>query len=71
MVQGAVVLHQEFFNNCVESIPIFSNGGLEKELFMFNHIIVMFGVPREIITYHGTHFQNFMMVELAVKLGLN
>jgi transposase InsO family protein len=36
---------------------------------MFNQIIARFGIPREIVTDHGSHFQNKMMKELALKLG--
>ena len=37
--------------------------------FMFNEIITQFGIPKELITDHGMHFQNKMMEELASKLG--
>jgi transposase InsO family protein len=36
---------------------------------VFNQIIAQFGIPSEIVTDHGSHFQNEMMVEIASKLG--
>ena len=37
--------------------------------FLFNQIITWFGIPKELVTNHGRHFQNQMMEELALKLG--
>ncbi|MCY6488149.1 integrase catalytic domain-containing protein, partial [Actinobacillus pleuropneumoniae] len=36
-------------------------------LIMFSRL----GVPKAIVTDHGSHFRNHMMVELAAKLGLS
>ena len=38
-------------------------------LFLFNHIISRFDIPRAIVTDYGSHFQNKMMAELNTKLG--
>jgi hypothetical protein len=38
-------------------------------LFIFNQIVARFGIPKEIVTDHGSHFQNKMMTELTSKLG--
>ena len=38
-------------------------------LFTFNHIIVRFGVPKQLVIEHGSHFQNAMMIELSTHLG--
>ena len=40
-------------------------------LFLFNHIITRFGVPWDIVTNHGSHFQNKMMSKLSAKLGFH
>ena len=37
--------------------------------FLFNQIITRFGISKELVTNHGSHFQNRMMEELASKLG--
>ena len=36
---------------------------------MFNQIIARFGIPKVIVTDHGSHFQNNMMNELTTMLG--
>ena len=38
-------------------------------IFMFNHIINRFTVPKEIVTGQRSHFQNSMMTELSTSLG--
>jgi hypothetical protein len=37
--------------------------------FIFNQIIAQFDIQSEIVTHHGIHFQNEMIIELASKLG--
>ena len=40
-------------------------------LFLFNHIIAQFGIPKSIVTDHGMHFCNAMMAELTSMLHLD
>lgn len=51
-------------------MPTFSADGKRAAQFLFNHVISKFGVPQAIVTYHGSHFRDYMMVELTYKLGL-
>jgi hypothetical protein len=51
-------------------MPTFDNTGKIAALFIFNHIITRFVVPRAIVNDHDSHFQNVMMSELTEKLGL-
>jgi hypothetical protein len=51
-------------------MPTFKDDGETAALFLFNQIIARFDIPREIVTEHGNHFQNYMMTELMSKLGL-
>jgi hypothetical protein len=37
--------------------------------FVCNQIIAWFDIPSEIVTDHGSHFQDEMMEELAAKMG--
>jgi transposase InsO family protein len=48
---------------------MFKDDGETTHIFFFNHIIARFGVPREIVIDHGSHFHNKMMSELTSKLG--
>ena len=46
----------------------YAEDGKTATLFLFNHIIAIFGVPQSIVTDHESHFQNQMMVELSTEL---
>ena len=50
-------------------MPTYLNDGRTMALFTFNHIIARFGVPKQLVTDHGLHFQNAMMTELSTQLG--
>jgi transposase InsO family protein len=52
-----------------EAMLTYLNDGKIAALFTFNHIIERFRVPKQIVTDHGSHFQNAMMVELSTQLG--
>ena len=43
--------------------------GETATFFFFNQIITRFDIPKEIVTNHGSHFQNSMMTELTTMLG--
>jgi transposase InsO family protein len=49
-------------------MPTVKSDGKTATFFVFNQIIARFGIPSEIVTDHGSHFQNEMMIELASKL---
>jgi hypothetical protein len=51
-------------------MPTFNNDGETVTLFIFNKIVQRFGIQKEIVTDHGSHFQNKMMIELTSNLGL-
>ena len=51
-------------------MPTFKDDGDTATLFLFNQIITRFDISREIVTDHGSHFQNQMMIELTSKLRL-
>jgi hypothetical protein len=59
----------DYFTKWVEAMPTFSNDGEMTALFIFNQIVARFGILKEIVTDHGSHFQNKMMSELTSKLG--
>lgn len=61
----------DYFTKWVEALPTYSNDAKTATLFLFNHIIARFGVPQSIVTDHGTHFCNTMMIELTTILHLD
>ena len=50
-------------------MPIVKYNSETATHFIFNQIITRFGILKELVTDHGSHFQNHMMEELASKLG--
>jgi hypothetical protein len=65
-----IILVIDYFTKWVEAMPMFKDDGETATLFLFNQIIERFDVPREIVTDHGSHFQNQMMTKLTPNLGL-
>jgi hypothetical protein len=64
-----IIVVADYFTNWVEAMSTFNNDGETTALFIFNQIIARFGIPKEIVTDHGSHFQNNAMSELTSKLG--
>jgi transposase InsO family protein len=64
-----IIVVVDDFTKWVEAMPTVKSDGKTVAFFVFNQIIVRFGIPSEIVTDHGNHFQNEMMIELASKMG--
>ena len=64
-----IIVTVDYFTKWVEAMPTFKTHGETIAFFMFNQIIVWFGIPKVIVTNHGNHFQNSMMTELTTMLG--
>eukprot|EP00253_Pinus_taeda_P014159 PITA_14159 len=65
-----IILAVDYFTKWAEAMPTFSADGKTAAIFVFNHIIARFSVPQVIITDHGSHLRNIMMIELTDQLGL-
>ena len=52
-----------------EALPTYKDDGETASFFVFNQISAWFSIPKEIVTDHGSHFQNSMMTELTTMLG--
>lgn len=64
-----IIMAVAYFTKWVKPMPTFENDDKTIVIFMFNHIKACFGVLKEIVTDHGSHFQNIMMIELSTTLG--
>ena len=64
-----IIVVVDYFTKWVEAMPTIKYDGKTATFFVFNQIIALFRIPRDIVTDHGNHFQNEMMKELASKLG--
>jgi hypothetical protein len=51
-----IIVVVDYFTKWVEAMPMFKDDGENATLFVINKIIARFGVPREIVTDHGSHF---------------
>jgi hypothetical protein len=65
-----IIVAVDYFTKWVEAMPTFNNDGKTTTLFIFNQIIARFGIPKDIVTEHGSHFQKKMMFDLTSNLGL-
>ena len=61
----------DYFTKWAEAMATFKADGETTTFFIFNQIIARFGIPKVIVTDHGSHFQNIMMTELDTMLGFN
>eukprot|EP00253_Pinus_taeda_P012947 PITA_12947 len=68
---GYIIVMVDYFTKWAKEMPTLNNNSETAALFFFNHVVSRFGVPQAIVTNHGSHFRNHMMVELASKLGLS
>lgn len=64
-----IIMTVDYFMKWAEAMHTYKNDSETVALFLFNRIISRFGIPREIVTDHGSHFQNQLMTKLALKLG--
>ena len=64
-----IIVAVDYFTKWVEVIPTYKDARETVVFFIFNQIIARFGIPKEIVTGDGSHFQNSMMTELATMLG--
>ena len=62
-----IIVVVDYFMKWAEAMPTVKFDGEPVTHFVFNHIITRFGIPKELVTDHGSHFQNHMMEELASK----
>ena len=67
--RGYIIVVMDYFTKWDEAMPTYAEDGKIVALFIFNHVIARFGVPQSIVTDHGSHFRNQMMVKLSAKLG--
>ena len=69
--QKYIVVVVDYFTKWVEAIPTFNNTTDTAAHFFFNHVISCFGVPLQLISDHGKHFENEIFVELSSRLGFS
>jgi len=51
-----IIVAVEYFTEWAEAMPTFANDGEISTMFLFNQVISHFGIPKEIVIDHGSHF---------------
>ena len=59
----------DYFTKWAKDIPIFNCKFDTVARFFFNHIITRFGVPQQIVSDHGAHFEDTVWTELSTMLN--
>ena len=67
---GYIIMVVDYFTKWAEVIPTYSTDCKTVTQFLFNRVISRFDIPQAIITDHGSHFRDYMMVELTSTLSL-
>eukprot|EP00253_Pinus_taeda_P005654 PITA_05654 len=68
---GYIIVTVDYFTKWAEAMPTLNNNDKMADILFFNDVVSRFGVPHDIVTNHGSHFCNHMMVKLAAKLELS
>ena len=56
-----IIVAIDYFTKWAKAMPTYKADGETIDFFIFNQIIARFGIPKEILTIHGSHFQNSTM----------
>ena len=64
-----IIVAIDYFTKWAEAMPTFKVDRETATFFIFNQIITRFDIPKDIVTDHGSHFQNSMMTKLTTMLG--
>jgi hypothetical protein len=66
-----IVFAIDYFTKWAEAMSTFNNTANTTTCFVFNHIISLFGVPLQLVSDHGKHFENEIFLELSSRLGFS
>jgi hypothetical protein len=64
-----IIIAIDYFTKWAKAIPTFNNTNDTTVHIFFNHVISHFGVPLQLVSDHGKHFENEFFAELSAKLG--
>lgn len=64
-----IMVVMDYFTKWDEAMPTIHNDGETAAYFVSNQIISCFGITRDLVTNHGSHFHKNMMTELSTMLG--
>jgi hypothetical protein len=70
-VHKYIIVVVDYFTKWAEATPTFNNTVDTVARFFFNHIISRFGVPLQLVSDHGKHFENEIFVKISSRLGFS
>ena len=65
-----ILVCMDYVTKWVESKALFQTKEKSMVEFTYEEIFTQFGVPREIVTDHGSHITSKLMKELTTKYGI-
>ena len=63
-----IIMAVDYFTKWAEAMPTFDFKIETAARFFFNHVISRCGVPKQLVSDHGAHFQDIVWVELSTML---
>ena len=63
-----IIVAVDYFTKWAEAMPTFDYKVETIAHFFFNHVITWFGVPKQLVSDHGAHFQDAVWDKLTTML---
>ena len=63
-----IIVAVDYFTKWAEAMPTYDNTAKTIARFLFNHVVTQFGIPKELVSDHGKHFENKVFEELSHHL---
>ena len=63
-----IIMEVDYFTKWAKAMPTFDSKSEIAARFFFNHFISRFGVPKQLVSDHGTHFEDIVWIELSTML---
>ena len=63
-----IIVAVDYFTKWAEAMHTFDCKAETAAPFFFNHVITQFGVPKQLVFDHGSHFQDIIWDELSTML---
>jgi len=63
----------DYFMKWAEAMPTLKNTAntiTSFKTFFLNHVITHFGAPKQLVSYHGTHFEHGVFQELVCQVQI-
>ena len=63
-----IIMAVDYFAKWADAMPTFDCKSETMACFFFNHIISRFGVPKQLVSDHGKHFEDAVWTEISTML---